>query len=163
MFTGSQRLSPWFTGKYSTKHWLLPVAVRLPFGFNGAMGDIKDDFQRVLENLPPKPPRSRLEPYGELIAELRNRGRTYVEIVQILRENFQVQVAPGTLHDFVRRRAARKASATASSQISQGGDSDEEVRRRIAALKAKKPLETEEPAKFTYDPSEPLRLLPNKK
>ena len=141
---------------------------RLPFGFRSGlmerMSEIRDDFRRVLENLPPKPPRSRLEPYRELIAELRARGRTYVEIVQILNDNFQVKVAAGTLHDFVRRRTVKQTAGTEAPQATPAGsDPDEEVRRRIAALKAKQPPDPEAPPKFTYDPAEPLRLLPRKK
>ena len=34
-------------------------------------------FQDILDSLPEKPARSRLEPYRELIEELRRRGRTF--------------------------------------------------------------------------------------
>lgn len=33
-----------------------------------------------LSDLPPKPPRSKLEPHRELIRELRRKGRTYREV-----------------------------------------------------------------------------------
>ena len=36
---------------------------------------------------------------------------------------------------------------------------DDEVRQRIAALKAKKPIAAAEPNGFQYDPTEPLRLI----
>jgi hypothetical protein len=48
-------------------------------------------FREILDALPNKPPRSRLEPYRELIEELRRRGRTYVDIAGILAEKCQVQ------------------------------------------------------------------------
>src|SRR6516162_4929908 len=41
-------------------------------------------FEDILDTLPEKPPRSRLEPYRELIGELRKRGRTYRDIAGIL-------------------------------------------------------------------------------
>jgi len=49
-------------------------------------------FKEILDGLPSKRPRSRLEPYGELIRELRRRGRTYRDIADILGEKCQVQV-----------------------------------------------------------------------
>jgi DNA-binding response OmpR family regulator len=36
---------------------------------------------------------------------------------------------------------------------------DDEVRRRIAALKARKPVVEPEPNGFQFDPTEPLRLI----
>jgi hypothetical protein len=48
------------------------------------------DFQDILDGLPEKPPRSRLETYRPLIEELRRRGRTYQEIVEILEEKCQL-------------------------------------------------------------------------
>jgi hypothetical protein len=38
------------------------------------------EMQAILDRLPPKPPRSKLEPHAELIQELRRRGRSYREI-----------------------------------------------------------------------------------
>jgi hypothetical protein len=49
-------------------------------------------FREILDSLPNKPPRSRLEPYREFIEELRRRGRTYLDIAGILAEKCQVQV-----------------------------------------------------------------------
>ncbi len=61
-----------------------------------------DKFQDILDSLPEKPPRSRLEPYTELIGELRRRGRTYREIRHILAEKCATQVSVSTLHGFLR-------------------------------------------------------------
>ena len=65
-------------------------------------------FAEILDSLPPKTPRSRLEPYRELIREMRRRGRTYREIAQVLGERCQVRIAPSTVHEFVIRRARSK-------------------------------------------------------
>ena len=43
-----------------------------------------DNFQDIVDNLPEKPSRSRLEPHGRLVEELLRRGRTYREIAGIL-------------------------------------------------------------------------------
>lgn len=67
-------------------------------------------FQTILDSLPPKSPRSKLEPYSELIHELRKRGRSYREIVGILAERCGIQVGVHTVYNFVRVRttAGRK-------------------------------------------------------
>lgn len=51
-----------------------------------------------LVDLPPKPPRSKLEPHRELIRELRRKGRTYREVARLFRERLGLHVAPSTLH-----------------------------------------------------------------
>jgi hypothetical protein len=61
-------------------------------------------FQNILDRLPEKPPRSRLEPYRHLIDELLRRGRTYRDVASILAEKCQVRVSVSTIHDFVRVR-----------------------------------------------------------
>ena len=124
----------------------------------------------ILDELPDKPPRSRLEPYREFIGELRSRGRTYRDIAKILAEKCAVQVTGSGVHDFVRTRLRAKVMQTVSSpsktiQIQAenpvAGDKaatvspGEEVQRKIAALKARN--STAEPGTrgFEYDPDEP--------
>src|SRR3984885_3107818 len=58
-----------------------------------------------LSDLPPKPPRSKLEPHRELIRELRRKGRTYREVARLFQERLGFYVAPSTLHSFVKVRA----------------------------------------------------------
>jgi AAA+ ATPase superfamily predicted ATPase len=43
-------------------------------------------LQSILESLPPKSPRSKLEPHRELIRELRRKRRTYREVAQLFHE-----------------------------------------------------------------------------
>jgi hypothetical protein len=138
-------------------------------------------FQDILDGLPDKPPRSRLEPYRPLIEELRRRGRTYQEIVQILEENCQVHTAVSTVNDFIRRDARTKQNLSTSTKprvgapagtppdttaaargpnlVKQQTSPAEDVRQRIAALKLR-PVPVEAPKLFHYDPDEPLRLVP---
>ena len=87
-----------------------PVSVRsLLGGVRAIAGWLMDDkLQVILDSLPEKRPRSRLEPYCELIDELRRRGRTYREIARILVEKCQLQVSRSTVHDFVRGRSRTK-------------------------------------------------------
>jgi hypothetical protein len=129
-------------------------------------------FREILDGLPDKPPRSRLEPYRELIRELRRRSRTYRDIAHILAEKCQIQVTASGVHDFVRRklRANRKPAmritssrtekmpASGRSNAAPKLFSGDEVERKIAALKARKPGVKPPAEKFQFDPSEPLRL-----
>ncbi len=61
-------------------------------------------FRDILNEHPPRRSRSRLEPYAELILELRNRGRSFREIAELLGEKFDVAVTAAGVHHFVRRR-----------------------------------------------------------
>jgi len=61
-------------------------------------------FQAILDSLPPKQPRSKLEPYADLIRELRKRERSYREIAGLLKERCGVNVGIHTLYSFVRTR-----------------------------------------------------------
>jgi hypothetical protein len=129
-------------------------------------------FKDILDSLPGKPPRSRLEPYRELIEELRRRGRTYRDIAQILAEKCQVQVTASGVHNFVRTRSRVKGKSTKriatdamkpapsapSVDSAQKPTADGEVQRKIAALKARKPVTKAVPDDFQFDPTQPLRL-----
>jgi len=130
------------------------------------------DLKKILAELPIKPPRSRLEPYREFIEELRSRGRTYRDIAEILAEKCAVQVTGSGVHDFVRTRTrAKDRSAgreTKSNPLPVGNPvaaltsptsaSNEEVQRKIAALKARNTAAEPGPRGFEYNPEEPLRL-----
>lgn len=136
-------------------------------------------FKEILDSLPDKPPRSRLQPYRELIGELRRRGRTFQDIAHILAEKCQVQVTASGVHDFVRKRFQAKRrlgkrsnprkdersvfsaiprikTATPDSAVAPTpGDG---VARKIAALKARKPKAKPTSEPFHFDVNEPLRL-----
>ena len=47
-----------------------------------------------IDNLPQKPPRSKLEPHRELIRELRRKGRTYREVAMLFRERLGLLSRP---------------------------------------------------------------------
>jgi hypothetical protein len=139
-------------------------------------------FQAILDSLPPKPPRSKLEPYAELIQELRKRGRSYREIAGILTNRCGVSVGTHTVFNFVRvrtqapkkakppRAGAERSSQTpaASAPVETANTSpaarDEEVWRRIEALKKRSPQrDNAEKKVFVYDENEPLRLISDPK
>jgi hypothetical protein len=66
------------------------------------------NLEDILDELPDKPPRSRLETYREFIEELRSKGRTYRNIAEILAEKCGVQVTGSGVHYFVRSRSRAK-------------------------------------------------------
>lgn len=132
-------------------------------------------FQDILNSVTEIPGRSRLEPYGELIDELRRRGQTYRDIASLLAEKCQVQVSKSAINDFVRLRSRRKRNSSrriaadtmiaapidpkAANAGSAQNPSADDVRQRIAALKARKAVTTPSQEDFHFDPSQPLRLI----
>jgi hypothetical protein len=51
----------------------------------------------LLETIPQKPPRSKLETHRDLIRQLRRKGCTYLDIVRILHERVGLDVAVSTI------------------------------------------------------------------
>ena len=138
-----------------------------------------EKFQAILDSLPPKAPRSRLEPYAELIHELRRRGRSYREITAILADRCGIRVGVHTLYNFVRvRTAASKKTKPAKAAMSGGtpsslpavaptpaaGDGrDGDVWQRIQALKDRPAARARSAEKvFHYDENVPLTVNPRK-
>jgi len=70
---------------------------------------MEEAFQAILDSLPPKAARSKLEPYAELIRELRKRGRSYRDIASILAEHCGVTVGIHTVYNFVQVRSKTKS------------------------------------------------------
>jgi len=130
------------------------------------------NLQKLLDELPDKPPRSRLEPYREFIEGLRSRGRTYRDIAEILAEKCAVQVTASGVHDFMRARTRaedRSAGPGTKSnpfpvgkpvveETSPASTSSGDAQRKIAALKARNVKVEPSPRAFEYNPDEPLRL-----
>jgi hypothetical protein len=134
-------------------------------------------LKAILDSLPPRRRRSKLEPYAALIRALRARGRSYREIVTILRERCGLRVAMHTVYHFVRARAqkegarrsprrlpsapVRRVSEVAPLSPPLSTDGPEEVRARIAALKRLPRAAAAEKKAFEYDEHVPLQLIPN--
>ncbi len=62
----------------------------------------------LLDSIPEKPPRSKLETHRELIRQLRRKGCTYRDIVRILHERIGLDVAVSTIHSFIKVRAKHR-------------------------------------------------------
>jgi hypothetical protein len=122
-------------------------------------------ISKLVEEIPEKPPRSKLEPHAETIATLRSKRRTYREIAHFFQEHLAITVAPSTIHDFVRvrrRRGKRTADSNEeqpvpSRQVTAASATENAVHQRMAALKRRTPAD--EPQQlFTYEEDEPLKL-----
>jgi ribosomal protein S19 len=136
---------------------------------------MEDRFHDVLSSVDAKQGRSRLEPYGELVDELRRQGVTGRDITALLAEKCQLKTSKSAVNRLVRARARRRRNAVR--QISRRvaipppmvakkaglhsgpGPSENEVQQRIAAMKARKPATMSSDNDFYFDPTEPLRLI----
>lgn len=130
-----------------------------------------EKLRALIDQIPEKPPRSKLEPHLDVIRELRRKRRTYQEIAQFFAEHLSVTIAASTIHAFVQVRARRRkerppielparepqietAPATEATAAAAGPN---DVRARIEALKRRPPPEKPKRV-FEYDENEPLRL-----
>jgi hypothetical protein len=151
--------------------------------FLGSCPIVKDEmhhFEEILRNLPQKPDRSRLDPYGGLIEELLDSGWTYRAVARILVDKCNLHASISTIHHFMRRRAKAKRNsskrhrtapcsdpeASLTARTEEEGNSTTETKtvdgsiyQRIAALKQQRPAPIQNTDKlFHYDPDKPLRL-----
>jgi hypothetical protein len=143
---------------------------------------VKDEmphFDEILRNLPKKPDRSRLDPYGSLIEELLASGWTYRAVARILVDKCNVHASISTIHHFMRRRAKAKREMskrqrTAHREEAESGitaraeengilttetkTTDDSVYQRIAALKQRPAPVQNAVNLFHFDPDKPLQL-----
>jgi len=118
----------------------------------------------LLDSIPQKPPRSKLETHRELIRQLRRKGCTYRDIVRILHERVGLDVAVSTIHSFIKVRAKHRKQvqyelpplASESKSISLNPD---DAASRVAALRAKPIQQKAKPKYFHFEESEPLKLV----
>ena len=115
-----------------------------------------NSFGEILANLQDKAPRSRLEPYRELIMELRARKRTFQEIAAILGEKVDVHVTASGVHDYCRRRGAGKNRAAGSNQNAREASLGTTAPQRRLTDESRTLRDI--PGKFDFDPTDPLRL-----
>jgi hypothetical protein len=113
------------------------------------------NFQ-ALFNLPEKPPRSKLEPYRALIGDLRLKNWSFREIAALFAESLGLAVAPSTLHNFVKVRAAGKTVPALPAPAGQPVVQSTGIARGRSDARAKFQL-------FEFTPGEALRLSPEEK
>jgi hypothetical protein len=119
----------------------------------------------LLDSIPQKTPRSKLETHRELIRQLRRKGCTYRDIVRILHERVGLDVAVSTIHSFIKVRAKHRKQVRyelpplePQSPVT-ARMNPEDVASRIAALKAKPVEQRAKPKRFHFEESEPLKLV----
>ena len=109
-------------------------------------------------DLPPKPPRSKLEPHRELIRELRRKGRTYREVSRLIAERLGLRVAPSTLHSFVKVRARHRKQVQFELPAVELPAAQPPVSARLAGFKAKPTVQEAKRYRFVFRENEPLTL-----
>lgn len=112
----------------------------------------------VFSDLPPKPPRSKLEPHLELIRELRRKGQTYRGVARLFQERLGLSVAPSTLHSFVKVRAKHLKRTQFELPPLDVAVSVPSPTGRIAALRTRPSEQTRKTSRFVFRENEPLTL-----
>ena len=125
------------------------------------------ELQSIFDSVPKDEPRSRVEPYRELILRWRREGRSYRKICKLLSESCGLEIRKSALHEFVERRARPRklqpelpTEPTALSATTEHGrlSLEERIAQRdaIRAAYIKPVVPQEAPKKlFVYDPDKP--------
>ena len=155
---------------------LLALPCRFEPCRDNAHGSFMDPrFEHVLNSLPPKKPRSRLEPYRELIREMRKRRCSYRGIAQVLHDHFGLRVAASTVNNFVisrldaQNRSKRNQQSLSGRIQKERGDSFrppkilQDTFRCVENVKQPTRSKSVRPGPFHYDEDEPLRFIPRDK
>jgi len=126
-----------------------------------------DLIRKILAELPDRGKRSSLDPYRDLVLEMRRRGYSYREMAQLLAERCELKISHAAIHNFVRRQAHGLAAEPSKIQPGNGGGQPRsissgepgDVRDRIAALRSRPtPSQLPEEAEFCFYLDKPLRL-----
>ncbi len=168
---GKCRTQPKIYELHRTRFGFVRVELDTLKSYRGLILDPR--INKLLEEIPEKPPRSKLEPHADVISALRRKRLTYREIAQFFQDHLAITVAPSTIHDFVRVRRRRgkqndvstgEQSATRPNRVSASKlkniRADVDVQKRISALKQRTPTDAPQPV-FTYEEDEPLKLRRN--
>jgi hypothetical protein len=134
--------------------------------------DMSNAIQNLLDkvnSLPEQGPRSKLEPYYEVIRALRKKRYTYQEIAQFLASEAGITAAASTIHAFVAVRARRRSSSRCellqSAEISTSTDSipadknKDAAAERIEALRRRRAPEPTSAPRFEYHEGDGLTKI----
>jgi hypothetical protein len=137
------------------------------------------ELRQVLDNLPADEPRSRLEPYREVILRWRRQGRSYRRMQKLLTDHCAIQVSTSMLFKFVKSRSRpRKPHRETEPQPPRIPSEPEQMnqlavsglhpkllpaeaarqRALLQALREKPVVIPDVRKRFVYDPDEPLIL-----
>jgi hypothetical protein len=114
-------------------------------------------YEEILREVTSRRMRSRLDPYAELIVELKIRGWSYRGIAEILSEKCDLQVSYRTVHHYAKRLNRSDASRTAAqtAMVPPRGLAPEHVNAKVGTPVSP----TARPDEFAFDASVPLTLL----
>jgi hypothetical protein len=126
-------------------------------------------IRELLQDLPERAIRSGLEPYRELVLELRRRSFSYRQIAKLLVERCGFEISHSAIHDFVQKHVVNpplvKPSGSEEPPAAfvphsnpEPRGADPSIRERIEALKRQKPAPQVEETGFRFDPAKPLHL-----
>ena len=111
-----------------------------------------ESIDAILIALPPRPPRTALEPYAAVIVELVNRGWSYRDIAKLLGDRFNLATSRSSVHRLVKRQNSFRQTV---SPMPSGSQNQRAEDPNIVATRD--PADTTaEP--FRFDADEPLRL-----
>ena len=135
----------------------------------------KDQLRNLLEELPDREPRSSLDPYRELVIEMRRRQYSYREIARFMAKRCGLGISHNAVRNFVNRHCPEivdtvapesygqcvSSPTTPPTKLREGRESEQPqaVRDRIDALKRRPQLGATDGTSFQFDPAQPLRLL----
>lgn len=137
----------------------------------------EDQVRQLLNELPKRGPRSRLDPFRELILEMRNRQYPYRDISRFLAERCGVEISHNAVRNYLTRRcsdlpgpstpaqappdrqsASEPRAIVPESLESRTREQQQAVRDRIAALKHRSQPTPDADTSFRFDPAQPLTL-----
>lgn len=142
---------------------------------------MNEKLQSILNQMPAGPPRSKLEPYRDLIRNLRQKRKTYREIAAFLHQHCNVGVHYSTIYDFVHAPHHNPEQdqiqaetplplqpvLPAENIMTIGGvpgyTPTQDLHARIAAIKSRKSTTQAPKPVFHYEEGEPLRLISDTK
>jgi hypothetical protein len=106
-----------------------------------------------------KPFHSKLEPFAELIRDLRRRRNTYQEIRDKLREEHGITASRSTIFSFVKVRSKRRKFYTMTEGVAPV--SPTQARHTLDPIEAlrRKPLPEPKKKIFEFDETKPLTLI----
>jgi hypothetical protein len=139
---------------------------------------VNPELLRIYDGTPEDEPRSRLQPYCELILRWRRQGKSYRRICKLLADRCGVRIGRTALNEFVQRRsrprkgqpevelppeAAQTEQSVAPTKYTKLSP-DEVARQRalIQDLRSKPAVVPKVRKRFVYDPDEPLILEKHK-
>jgi hypothetical protein len=150
--------------------------------FAGKVVSMEERIRQLLDQIPERTTRSKLEQHAEVIRELRRKRRTYQEIAAFFRDHLQISVAPSTIHDFVKKRTKQARIRPAQvpnspTEYSVGATpmpvaptsaalqppSKKAARDAIQAVRAQPVATSREPSLFEFELESPLTSDPKAK